>query len=387
MKKIFIHLILFFFILLNNNLSASTIADQLVKLSDLYTKGLITKEEFNKAKSIILEIEKNQIETLTSIPKDKEKIKKTIQKKKNIPKLTSLGEIKIRRFGLTKASIAENKNFEKMEMVIGNYRFYTHRPGAIKVLRISDKKQLAVVGDNLKIKFYNKGSNDFEIEKNEDELELIFKLNGIGVLIWKGRYIKEHEAHFYQVLSMGITPFHYYAKLDKASNAVALNMKKFDKKITKALEKVKIELANEHGLTLDEIEQILLNREAKAANKIAKKLNLETHKLINEAVNSGIDQELKDALEATLGRQLSEGLIEGLEEAFGDALDAQLDEQLKHELASALDTMIDEAIEEAISQGISQAAIEAGLTAFFEALASGASWEEAIEAGDAACNC
>ena len=64
MKKIFhiIFIVLFFFLLSENNLLASntSITDQLVKLSDLYTKGLITEEEFHKAKSIILQIKKNR---------------------------------------------------------------------------------------------------------------------------------------------------------------------------------------------------------------------------------------------------------------------------------------------------------------------------------------
>ena len=82
-------------------------------------------------------------------------IEGTNKKKKDKPKLSSLGKVKIRQWGKTKASIAENKNFEKMEMVIGDYRIYTHRPGGIKIKRISDKKQLAVIGDNLKVKYSN----------------------------------------------------------------------------------------------------------------------------------------------------------------------------------------------------------------------------------------
>ena len=391
MKKVFhiIFFVVFFFLFSENNLLASNISitDQLVKLSDLYTKGLITEEEFQKAKSIILEIKKKQNKILASIPEEKEEIKLLNKKKKDKPKLSSLGEVKIRQWGKTKASIAENKNFEKMEMVIGDYRIYTHRPGGIKIKRISDKKQLAVIGDNLKVKYYNNGDNIFEVDVNKEDLELIFKLNGIGILVWQGKYIEEHEAHFYQVLSMGSKPFHYYAKLDMANNAVALNMSRFDKNVKKAIEKVKIELAAEHGLSISEIDQILLNREAKAASQMAQKLNLTTEAAISDALNAGIDDELKSALENTLGRQISEGLVEGLEEAFGQALDAELDEELKHELAGAIDSALSEAIEEAISQGISQAAIEAGLMAFFSALEAGASWEEAIAAGDAACNC
>ena len=48
-----------------------TITDQLVKLSDLYTKGLITKDEFNKAKSIILKMEEQQQAKIEKIEEKK----------------------------------------------------------------------------------------------------------------------------------------------------------------------------------------------------------------------------------------------------------------------------------------------------------------------------
>ena len=44
----------------------ASITDELTKLSDMYKEGLLTKEEFTKAKSILLEIEeinKKQIES------------------------------------------------------------------------------------------------------------------------------------------------------------------------------------------------------------------------------------------------------------------------------------------------------------------------------------
>ena len=37
--------------------------------------------------------------------------------------------------------LSNNKeNYEKMEMLIGDYRIYTHRPGGIKIRKISDNK-------------------------------------------------------------------------------------------------------------------------------------------------------------------------------------------------------------------------------------------------------
>ena len=46
----------------------------------------------------------------------------------------------------------DKKNYEKMEMLFGDYRIYTHRPGAVKIRRISDNKQLVVFSDKFKVR-------------------------------------------------------------------------------------------------------------------------------------------------------------------------------------------------------------------------------------------
>ena len=38
-------------------------------------------------------------------------------------------------------------------MIIGDYKIYTHRPGGIKIRRISDNKQLVVFQINIKLNF------------------------------------------------------------------------------------------------------------------------------------------------------------------------------------------------------------------------------------------
>ena len=50
-----------------------------------------------------------------------------------------------------------------MEMIIGDYRIYTHRPGGIKIRRISDGKQLAVYGDKMRMKYYNNSEKYFQM--------------------------------------------------------------------------------------------------------------------------------------------------------------------------------------------------------------------------------
>ena len=54
-----------------------------------------------------------------------------------------------------------------MEMLFGDYRIYTHRPGGIKIRRLSDNKQLVVFSDKFKIKYYNDGEELFDFILNE----------------------------------------------------------------------------------------------------------------------------------------------------------------------------------------------------------------------------
>ena len=50
-----------------------------------------------------------------------------------------------------------------MKLTVGDFMIYTHRPGAIKIKKVSDNKQYAVIGDNLRVKYYNNGSDFFDI--------------------------------------------------------------------------------------------------------------------------------------------------------------------------------------------------------------------------------
>ena len=127
MKKLIFCFIIFLSIF---STSHSSIVDELEKLADLKKQGIISNNQFEKAKSIILKIE---------------------EKKKNKKKVKADGlNIVIRPF---KKQNLNSDIFEKMEMIIGDYRIYTHRPGGIKIRRISDGKQLAVYGDKMRMKY------------------------------------------------------------------------------------------------------------------------------------------------------------------------------------------------------------------------------------------
>ena len=59
-----------------------------------------------------------------------------------------------------------------MKLTYGDFQIYTHRPGAIKVKKISNNKQLAVIGDKLQFKFYNKGQDYIQIDHDKDDKKL-----------------------------------------------------------------------------------------------------------------------------------------------------------------------------------------------------------------------
>ena len=76
-------------LLMSNNVEAASIAEELTQLNNLFREGAITKEEFSKAKSILLKTETEsevKVEKKTKVKKEKKKkiVKKEKVKKKNL---------------------------------------------------------------------------------------------------------------------------------------------------------------------------------------------------------------------------------------------------------------------------------------------------------------
>ena len=364
-KKIIIFTVIFSFI---SPLNAS-ITDDLLKLSKMYNEGLLSKQEFEKAKSILLEIE--TIQTSESKKDDKKNIPKISKKTKKKSDVSSL--IKIERIYVTENSKFTNKSFEKMKLTVGDFMIYTHRPGAIKIKRVSDNKQYAVIGDNLRVKYYNNGSDFFDINVDKKNKELILKINDSTVLIWKGQYIQKAEATFYQMLAMGRLPFHFYVKLDTADNAFALNMEKFNRQIELAVIEVKEDLAEEFNLSISQIDQIIDQNDMLAAygekiptNNQFSKTEQKEYELYNDLKKSIGDDNFKMLTSST-----------------NDALQSEI----KKTVSDEVQVIIDETIRDAINSGIETAALQAGINALLDALMSGASWADALTAGQNACGC
>lgn len=366
-----IRFLIIFFILITP--SISNITDELLKLSNLYKEGLLSENEFKKAKSILLEIEEISKEQLIleSKPKKKEKKLQKITKKKKKKSLNK-SDVKIERIYTSEGSKYTTKNFEKMKITFGDFQIYTHRPGSVKIKKISNNKQLAVIGDRLKYKFYNNGQDYISIDTdiNNKKLELI--IEGRKILLWKGQYVQEAEADFYQILVLGRKPFHYYIKLKSASNAIALNMENFTRKIELAVDRVKLKLAEQYNLSVDQINKIIEEDDMMAADKFIKSDEyVEDIKLVEKK------QKLYSELKASIGDDKFRSIKSGTTDVVGQTLDDAITKEIK--------VAIDESIRDAISSGLETAALEAAINALVDALLSGASWADAIKAGQQAC--
>ena len=371
--KYFIYLfkIVFLVLLLINPVSA-TITEDLQKLSKMYNEGLLTKKEFSKAKSILLEIEKIKTSEPSKDKKIKEKIDKKVVKKIN-KKNTPSSNLKIERIFTTEGSKFTNKAFEKMKLTIGDFLIYTHRPGAIKIKRISDNKQYAVIGDKLKVKFYNKGQDFLDIKVDEEQKELTLNINNSKILVWKGQYVEIAEATFYQILAMGRLPFHFYIKLDTADTAVAINMAKFNRRIELAVDEKKIQLSKKYNISVNQIDKIIEENDMLAA--------------YGESVPTNVSYDKIGQKKLELYADLKKSLGDENYKLLQSNIDSDLNDELNKAVTMEVRGAIDDSIRDAINSGIEQAALDAGLRALIDALMSGASWADALTAGQNACGC
>ena len=313
-------------------LSGNIFADiekNLDKLEKLLESGKISKKQYSDAKAILYEMENQDEQSEKLVDQNKVLRVKTYKDSK--------------------------EKYEKNEVIFGNYRIYTHRPGGVKIRDTSNNKQLLVISDKFKEKYYNGGDKIFNLEVDLEELEIILKFKGIELLKWTGKYVAKHQANFFQVTTTTNEPFHYYITL-KDGKSVALNIKKFDKKIDKAVAKAKVRLASKYSMTLEQIDYILKKQKLKK--------NKELQKIIGDEVNLVMEQKLDAALSFTIGEEMAAEfdsiIMDGMEEEFSSAVDA--------------------AIAEAVAAGVSAAAAAAAIEAMLAVYAAGGTDAEAMEA-------
>ena len=214
----------------------------------------------------------------------------------------------------------------------------------------------------LRKKYYSLRKKKY-FDPETHKLELF--INDQRILHYVGRYVRNHRAFFYQVLTDKAEPFHYYIRIDGKA-PIALNMKFFNAKIDRAVRKVKKELAIEYDISEEEIQKI-----------IDEKVGEETSRAVEQPMESAINESVKEAIKESIGQELSNMLVTAVEQATGEAIDSAIEQ----ELADA----IDEEIARAVAMGIDEAAVSAGWEAYFEVLAQGGTYEEANSADYEAC--
>jgi len=414
-KSYFIALSLLFFLTFFN-LSAATdnLSKEIAVVEKLYKDGVLTKEEFEKTKKILIRNDKAK--------KEKAKIQPKTEKKEKI----SSSDIKVNIKKTNKSA-----GYEKAEIIYKDYRIYTFRPGGIKVKRISDGKELLVISDNFKVKYKNNSKGVVMVEFTEikspdlksitdhrtkqiinkknkglkflknpgkalsdygkkfkkftetgdvdaikfkkdykslipkDAMKLKLKIEGVTILTADGRYVNHHDVFFYQFLTSTYEPFHYYIKL-RSKPSIALHMESFNKKVDRAVRKAKDRLAIEHNISVEEIDQIIEDR-----------ISRETDDAVQSSIEDAVNQSVVDAIEESVGTAMAESLTLAIEAATGEAIDRALTQ----ELGAAIDAEIARAGE----MGIDEAAVTAGWEAYFDVIGAGGTAEEASAAAYEAC--
>ncbi len=359
-----------------NKKRSTQLEKELEVVKKLYDDGLLTKDEYERTRDLLIEKDEAREEIKTS---------------------------KLKPYELNiKSKVGDKKNWEKTEIIYGDYKIYTYRPGGIKVIRISDEKKLAQITDNLKIKYFNNGqtvvsakinkkgrptiveslnktldsdSDEFVLKKlgqkkqkgkhNPDDNKLELFIEGDKILHIEGRYNKRYHAMFYQVLTRDFQSFHFYISLSGKA-PIALNMGLFNTKIDKAVRKAKERIAEEYDVSMEEIDKII---EEKLGEAIGDSIEDNVEDAINESVAAAIEQ--------TVGEAMADALVSAIEQATGEAIEQSLED----ELAAAIDAEI----AYAVSIGIEEAAVTAGWQAYFDVLAQGGTVEEASAAAYKAC--
>lgn len=265
------------------------------------------------------------------------------------------------------SNLSGKKEYEKMEIIFEDYRLYTSRPGAIKIKRISTNELLVLFSDKFKIKFFNDGEDLFDFILDEEKGKIFLRYDDRNVLHWEGRYIKKHNANFYQILAQGYIPFHYYVKLPGKSS-MGLNMESFTTRIDKAVANAKVRIAAKYNISLETIEEIMRKRDGKINKELSEIVDEKREELLELASNKAIEESISDEVERQV--ELSIG------EAMAKEFDAIIIDGMEDVLAEA----VNQAVAEAVAEGISEATAEAAIRAVLQVFARGGTEAEAMSA-------
>ena len=329
MRNCILYIVLYLIFL---NINNSWSDENILKLKKLLDKGLITEQEF---KNLSLKDKKKNSNIKVNLRKD--------------PKAH------------------ENDKFIKYEFYIDNFRVYTLNPGIIRIDNMLTGETDVTLSSNFKAKIskYGKKFFQFIIDKENENAQLNYK--GKKLITWKGKYVKQHRATFYQMQIYGYIPFHFYIKI-QGKKIISLNMDKFNRKIEKAVNKVKEEMALKYNLSISDIDRIMETEDSVIDKEVDKVIKELTEKYAGQEITEAIRQEI----ERTVGEEIANAFITAVEDASGEAID----EAIEAEIAN----YINEAINYAVQQGVSEAAASAALEAMLWVYALGGTDEEAMEA-------
>ena len=333
MKKILTFFVFLFFLLYFFN---SYSDDQLKRLKNLFIEGMITEQELSLA---ISKIENNK--------------KKSISKSK----------IKIKKI----SESVSGTTFEKLEFYLDNYRIYTRRPGAIFVDNVLTGDHDVILKDNFKSELTKEGKKYFELIYDKEELKAQLNYKGRMLINWTGKYVRIHSATFNQMQVYGYIPFHFYITRP-GKKTIALNVDYFNKKIDKAVEKVKEELSIKYNMSIENINRILESQQ--------KNINKELNKEINKVISKETEEIFKELTEKYVGKEIDEAITKEIEKAVGEEMAAAfvayiewasgeaIDDAVESELAAEINAAINEAIQNGVSEAAAAAAIEAMLIVY-----------------------
>ena len=308
--------------------------DQINKLKILLEKGLITENEFKNAIDLL---EENNEEKIDSV-----KIKKISGK-------------------------TGKEKFIKYEFYIDNFRVHTLSPGTIRIDNMLTGETDVTLSGNFKFKFSDNGKKFFEFEYDKQNLKSNLIYKGDVLINWTGRYVSRYQATFHQMQVQGIKPFHYFIVLPK-KNSISINFELFNKKIDKAVAKVKEELSMKYNLSIKDIDMIM--------EKKNNAISLEQEKIIRELTEKYAGKEITEAIkqeiEATIGEEMANAFVSEIERYTGQAIDQAVENELAREINAA--------ISYAVQQGVSEAAAAAAIEAMIIVYALGGSDEDAMNA-------
>jgi hypothetical protein len=259
------------------------------------------------------------------------------------------------------------EKFEKYEFYIDNFRVHTLSPGTIRIDNMLTGETDVVLSSNFKVKITKHGLNFFRFDYDSENLKGDLFYKGRKIINWTGRYVSRYQATFHQMQVDGIQPFHYFIVLP-GKNPISINYKVFEKKINKAVTKVKKEMSLKYNLTLEDIDRIMETKES-AMSKEQEKIIKD---LVDEYAGKEITDEIRKEIEKTVGQEMANAFISEIEAVTNQAID----DAVERELASAIDEAVAYAVQQGVSAAIAAAAIEAMITVY----ALGGSDEDAMNA-------